>query len=141
MRRTAGGSESNSGNGDFERKDRRICWKSVGDESKADGSVAAAAVDGALRFAAAAGGEGKDGKQKNGKKRKSFFAIHVAPHDRVVCVAFAVHAKENRANSPQQNVPPWKTGRNLKKGRGAQLLNAVNQKRYKVGSPAGGLLR
>ena len=56
-------------------------------ESQAHGgcSTTAAAVEGAARFGAAAGSQGQGGEQENRKKRKRFAAIHVAPHDKLVC--------------------------------------------------------
>ena len=81
-------SKGNPDNRNFKRKDGWIRRQRIGDKGEAYRGIAPdCAVGGAPVFEAAAGGQGQGGEQEDRKKGKSFAALHVAPHDRVVAFA------------------------------------------------------
>jgi hypothetical protein len=71
------------------------------------------AVGGALVLDAAARGQGEGGEQEYEKKGKSFAPIHVAPHDRFVCVCPSW--KGERSQPPLPNVTRRESGKGTQK--------------------------
>src|SRR6266851_2759122 len=95
-------------------------------------------VSAGFRLMVVAGSQGQGGEQENRKNRTSFAAIHVAPHDRIVCVC--PPGKENAHDSHLRMLRAGRAGWHRKSRQGAQLLNALNQERYSAQPPAGGPL-
>src|SRR2546427_677405 len=125
---SASWSQGDAGNGNIERKDRGICWKCVGYQSKADRGVAAPPTTTASGLSMKVAGRKGETREHDYEKQR-FVANHPTPHDRPVCDSLLYLLPTRRRKNSRLNLNAEGKGRHSKNGRSIGVLNILKEER------------